>query len=434
MDAGSCSLLAGNLSLGNLSLGNLSKTCALPGVAVEKGQVIEVSLARWLANYVYELSCAELRLPGTPLALYLGSFAGMIELTLVMLLGSALMATCGFLGHRLRSSSCVPQAAKAVIFTAVGVALPLLPFVVLAIRGRMHSPLGNFAMSLIGVLGFFRWIELAVRSGPKGFDHSGRSSALYFGVLCEVLFDDDGLALAAPKGRRWQLFWSTLGHTAAMLFLLAVGHVTNFTPFLGPNADILAMPAMGLPVSLPAIWLQAAYVYLMLNVMMELICFSCAVFGVEAQRPMRHPLLLSTSVRDFWGRRWNLLVHRLMHRNFFTPLAGRIGPRAGAMAAFLASALFHEYMWLLANYEVEDYLPGLPLAFFGVQFVLLTGEALLRRTKLGAAARALPAPVQTVLTTLAILPFGPVFLAGLHRSGFMMEAVRIFPNPRLVSM
>mmetsp|Transcript_88330 Transcript_88330/g.214175 ORF Transcript_88330/g.214175 Transcript_88330/m.214175 type:complete len:312 (+) Transcript_88330:2-937(+) len=311
--------------------------------------------------------------------------------------------------------------------------MPLLPFAVLEIRGPMRTMMSNFCMSLLASVGFFRWAELAFRTGPTGVDHSMRSAALYFSSTAEVLFDDDGRALAPPPGRRWQLFWSALGHAVALLLVIGIAEISQFTPFLGPGVDILRLPLLGFPWSLPAIWLQAAWTYLSLSATIESGRFIWAIFGVETHTAMRHPLLLATSVRDFWGRRWNLLIHRLMHRNFFTPLKARCGPRAGAVAAFLASALFHEYSWLLVSWEVTHFKPGGPLAFFAVQFVLLTVEAMLKRTSLGCAVSRLPAPVQTLLTTLAILPFGPLFLSDLSRAGLLLDTARLFPHPRLVA-
>eukprot|EP00438_Fugacium_kawagutii_P022080 Skav221384 [mRNA] locus=scaffold4031:10725:18837:+ [translate_table: standard] len=67
--------------------------------------------------------------------------------------------------------------------------------------------------------------------------------------------------------------------------------------------------------------------------------------GLASVDSMQSPLLLSTSLRDFWGRRWNLVVHRLMKRTFFAPVVGRSRWLAGLLA-FMMSGLFHEYMRL----------------------------------------------------------------------------------------
>ena len=44
-----------------------------------------------------------------------------------------------------------------------------------------------------------------------------------------------------------------------------------------------------------------------------------AILGIETKIAMRAPLAQSTSIRDFWGRRWNLIIHNLMKRCFFVP-------------------------------------------------------------------------------------------------------------------
>ena len=49
--------------------------------------------------------------------------------------------------------------------------------------------------------------------------------------------------------------------------------------------------------------------------------------GVEA-RPLMNKPLASTSLGEFWGRRWNTAFRDLTHRFLFRPLAVRLGPRA----------------------------------------------------------------------------------------------------------
>jgi hypothetical protein len=53
-------------------------------------------------------------------------------------------------------------------------------------------------------------------------------------------------------------------------------------------------------------------------------------------RPFR-----STSLTEFWGRRWNRMVQINLAVGFFVPLARRGLPTLGLFAAFLASGLFH---------------------------------------------------------------------------------------------
>ncbi len=70
---------------------------------------------------------------------------------------------------------------------------------------------------------------------------------------------------------------------------------------------------------------------------------SCAwrAAGVDA-RPLMNWPVLSQSLSEFWGRRWNTAFRDLTHRFLFRPLAGRLGARAGLAAGFLASGVVHD--------------------------------------------------------------------------------------------
>jgi hypothetical protein len=70
---------------------------------------------------------------------------------------------------------------------------------------------------------------------------------------------------------------------------------------------------------------------------------SCAwrAAGVDAKPLMDWPIR-STSLAEFWGRRWNTAFRDLAHRFVFRPLAARLGPRAGLAAGFLFSGVVHD--------------------------------------------------------------------------------------------
>lgn len=142
----------------------------------------------------------------------------------------------------------------------------------------------------------------------------------------------------------------------------------------------------------------------------------------------RHPLLLSTSPADFWGRRWNLLIHGLFKRTIFKPLRARGLPaQAAAASAFLVSGLFHEYAFLAP--PAARALGGRMLGFFLLQFPLVTAEKLLAPHVPAPLARALGAAplLCTALTTAAILPLAPLFMAPLHASGLLRELQSFVP-------
>ncbi len=59
--------------------------------------------------------------------------------------------------------------------------------------------------------------------------------------------------------------------------------------------------------------------------------------------------LAATSLRDFWGRRWNRIMSGMMRDLLFTPLARRVGVVAAALAVFLYSGVVHEFVSVLGQ-------------------------------------------------------------------------------------
>jgi Membrane bound O-acyl transferase family len=85
-------------------------------------------------------------------------------------------------------------------------------------------------------------------------------------------------------------------------------------------------------------------------------------FGVHAVPIMSAPLL-SGSLSEFWGQRWNLGFRQLAHDLIFRPLHRRLGVGGAGFLVFVASGLIHDFVISLpagAGY-------GLPTAYFVIQ-------------------------------------------------------------------
>ena len=109
---------------------------------------------------------------------------------------------------------------------------------------------------------------------------------------------------------------------------------------------------------------------------------SCAwrAAGVNAQPLMNWPLL-SQSVSEFWGKRWNRAFRDITHRFLFRPVAPRWGATAGLIAVFLLSGVVHDLVISLppgAGY-------GLPTLYFVIQgaALLLEHSTFAKRVGLG---------------------------------------------------
>lgn len=84
--------------------------------------------------------------------------------------------------------------------------------------------------------------------------------------------------------------------------------------------------------------------------------------GLGVKAIMQRPLV-SRSLSELWGKRWNLGFRTLSHTWVFQPLQKRFGPGAGTLGAFLASGLLHDLVISVA--AGAGY--GLPTAYFLVQ-------------------------------------------------------------------
>jgi alginate O-acetyltransferase complex protein AlgI len=84
--------------------------------------------------------------------------------------------------------------------------------------------------------------------------------------------------------------------------------------------------------------------------------------GIEARPIMNRPLA-STSLSEFWGRRWNTAFRDLAHRFVFRPFTAWFGPRFGLFAGFLFSGAVHD---LVISVPAKGGYGG-PTAFFAIQ-------------------------------------------------------------------
>jgi hypothetical protein len=102
--------------------------------------------------------------------------------------------------------------------------------------------------------------------------------------------------------------------------------------------------------------------------------------GVNAQPVMRSPLF-SSSLADFWGRRWNTAFHDPATKFTFRPLRPLVGVGGATLLVFLVSGLIHE---LVISVPARGGY-GLPTGYFLMQGAAVAGERtpLARRLGLG---------------------------------------------------
>jgi hypothetical protein len=129
-------------------------------------------------------------------------------------------------------------------------------------------------------------------------------------------------------------------------------------------------------------------------------------FGIKA-RPLMNWPLLSASVSEFWGMRWNRAFRDLTHRFLFRPLTSRFGPRIALGLGFVVSGLLHELVITLP--AGGGY--GGPTLYFLIQGSALFVErsAFGRRLGLGAGFRGWLFTACTTVSPVCLL-FPPAFV------------------------
>lgn len=94
----------------------------------------------------------------------------------------------------------------------------------------------------------------------------------------------------------------------------------------------------------------------------HLIALAWQASGVDAEPIMRFPLV-SRSLSEFWGKRWNMGFRQLTFDLVFQPMRRTLGVTAATFASFVVSGFIHELVISVparAGY-------GLPTAYFALQ-------------------------------------------------------------------
>jgi Membrane bound O-acyl transferase family len=110
-------------------------------------------------------------------------------------------------------------------------------------------------------------------------------------------------------------------------------------------------------------WIGMAGVVLSLHFgLFQLLSCGWRRAGIQA-RPLMNQPLVSESLGEFWGRRWNTAFRDLTHRFLFRPLTRRIGVGAGLAGGFVFSGLVHD---LVISWPAGGGYGG-PTLFFAIQ-------------------------------------------------------------------
>lgn len=145
------------------------------------------------------------------------------------------------------------------------------------------------------------------------------------------------------------------------------------------------------------------------------------------------PLTQSTSLSDFWGRRWDRPVQSALRRGCYAPLRDTYSSAFASFVTFLVSGLVHEYVLLVMSLRGgHTFSPqyGRQFIFFVWNGIVLLLERYWKqgtKDKESSMMNHLPKPVQTALVLMIVLPIGHYFTDEYIRASFYDDCSWGFP-------
>ncbi|KAL6845850.1 hypothetical protein ACP4OV_024425 [Aristida adscensionis] len=303
-------------------------------------------------------------------------------------------AAAGALAYaRLATARLAPGVPRLAALLPVLLLLPVLPFAFSSIHLRTIS-----AFFLLWLCGF-KLLLLAAGQGPL---HP--TLPLLRFVACAALpvkvRDDE-------KQQQQQQQRSSRSSLPPEFMLSFAAKAALFAALVSLRCFRPRMPAYAVAA------FDGAHVYLMLELFLaSAAALARALLGAELEPQFDRPYLAS-SLRDFWGRRWNLMVPGVLRPCVYRPVRARLGAASGVLAAFLVSGLMHEVMFYYITLERGT---GEVTAFFALHGACAVAERWLARRWRP------PRPVATALTLAFVtgtgswLFFAPVIRSGLDKA------------------
>jgi len=325
------------------------------------------------------------------------------------------------------------QGSSLSFFVGYGIILPFwifMPRIVLDLAG-IDNKIFRFCLAVITpTVSIFRTMEAMYGFTPRNTTQSAISYALYYGSPMIFLFD--------PKADKH--IKASTAHVLAHLlrfsfYLLVTGILQSlFTlfpeifPTFGPASAERAASWYRYESLLDSTrWWESALCAVLFQFYLMthgegLIFFTTLVTGKRTEQLMMNPMFESKSPSEFWGRRWNLLVHACLKNGIYKPVRSHGGGKALAvLTAFVASGVFHEWLLPTVFFDYPN-THGTTLLFFSWQaFLVATESAVSHMPFFVSLSKALPDRVKTLLVITSGIPLAHWFCDSYVRSNFFAQ-------------
>ncbi|KAJ7946373.1 acyl-CoA--sterol O-acyltransferase 1-like [Quillaja saponaria] len=241
--------------------------------------------------------------------------------------------------------------------------------------------LGNFKLLLFALgkgplsdpsITFKRFI--AVASLPIKIQQNYPSSKLHTNGQNKSNPLENGQIKQNPEAKKSEKGHKSFGNYAIKVLLLAILiKVYDYSCYMHPKLVLI---------------LYCIHIYFCLELILAMVAtMARAIFGFELESQFNDPHL-STSLQDFWGRRWNIMVSSILRPTVYEPFRHLTAPLIGrewaalpaVFCTFLVSGLMHELIF----YYLGRVKPTWEITwFFILHGVCLTIEIGLKKTGTG---------------------------------------------------
>jgi hypothetical protein len=249
---------------------------------------------------------------------------------------------------------------RLVVGCALAISAILSPYLIISML-HIENSASRFAMSASFVLYLFRTLESMYRDDvPRGATTSLGVYVAYFALPFDMSFDE---GTNMPKMATWddvRRDAMRLAYDASIIvFLCSLLSPFDYMPFgsydvrrYAADADIASASWSTTMFGLFH-WRHLADCLVIAYFFQQGLSLSYSAFGFLIQMTlgyqcptaMRSPLLMASSPSDFWGRRWNVLVHASMKRGLYRPVRHCTNSSlVASLAVFVGSGAFHEWL------------------------------------------------------------------------------------------
>lgn len=399
----------------------------------------DVALPRFVSDvYIHSLG-------GRTIGLFLPRVEFWNHITQALLLTTVFGVVSSFIvyHHVIKNRRTKPRTSRAVGCATI-LANILFPYAVVALLD-VRNLVVKFTLCASPALFMFRTSEAIFGFSPLGVERSLFSYICHYAVPFELELDlKTGRPLEITREEMSTNLSLLIGSFARVCILMTLLAPSDFEPFEGRPGEMEGddgkiSPMQYLRLGHLGNCFLAAYMF---QLLLGLFGFAMSAvvqfgFGLKTNVSMRNPMLEATSPSDFWGKRWNTLVHGVLKRGVYKPVRRHSSAFMASLAAFVASGVFHEWIVSVMAFkrecpgdEPDCYQPeiGSNATFFLWNAGVIAVESLLRRNALvEKVGSILPRIGVTIIIIMTSLPLAHLFADPYIRAGFFSHYKQGFP-------